>query len=263
MTTLLKSVGDQGANQPDDVRTVQGLLNAQAAALKFALLPISGTVDAATLAAIRLVQSKLMQMPAPDGLISPGGGTWRTLIAGRAAGAAWWQANQARFPNSTALADLDPAFGPKAIAFIQALRNAGATVNISATRRSKVRAYLMHHSWDIAHGLERAAEVPDEPGCDIIWDHGDEARSRKGAQEMVDRFGIAFRPSLASRHIPGLAVDMTITWNGTLQVRNATGQTVAVPQPANHSNPVLHGVGASYGVIKLLTDPPHWSDNGH
>jgi hypothetical protein len=28
-------------------------------------------------------------------------------------------------------------------------------------------------------------------------------------------------------------------------------------------NPVLHKIGASYGVIKLLSDPPHWSSDGH
>jgi uncharacterized Zn-binding protein involved in type VI secretion len=25
----------------------------------------------------------------------------------------------------------------------------------------------------------------------------------------------------------------------------------------------LHAVGASYGVHKLVSDPPHWSDDGH
>jgi len=28
------------------------------------------------------------------------------------------------------------------------------------------------------------------------------------------------------------------------------------------SNPVLHTVGAYYGVFKLLSDPPHWSVDG-
>ncbi|MDB5964086.1 MAG: hypothetical protein JWQ72_586 [Polaromonas sp.] len=32
---------------------------------------------------------------------------------------------------------------------------------------------------------------------------------------------------------------------------------------AGYAYTPLHGVGASYGVFKLVSDPPHWSDNGH
>ncbi len=28
------------------------------------------------------------------------------------------------------------------------------------------------------------------------------------------------------------------------------------------NNSDLYSVGASYGVIKLISDPPHWSDDG-
>jgi len=28
-------------------------------------------------------------------------------------------------------------------------------------------------------------------------------------------------------------------------------------------NTALHGVGAGYGVHKIVSDPPHWSDDGH
>jgi hypothetical protein len=80
---------------------------------------------------------------------------------------------------------------------------------------------------------------------------------------MVDLFDIVFQPSLASRHIPGLAIDMTISWSGTIKVRNASGKDVALSTPVDDTNTTLHGIGASYGVRKLLSDPPHWSDNGH
>jgi hypothetical protein len=178
-------------------------------------------------------------------------------------GAAWWQANQANFPNSSSVATLDPAFRPKVEAFLAALNAASAHVTVSATRRNKARAYLMHFSWDIAKGLAAPSAVPAEPGVTIKWDHGNLAQSKAAAQEMVDLFGIAFRPSLTSLHIVGQAIDMTISWSGTLQIKNKSGATVSVGSPHDGMNPILHQVGQSYGVIKLLSDPPHWSSTGH
>lgn len=32
---------------------------------------------------------------------------------------------------------------------------------------------------------------------------------------------------------------------------------------AGAGNVMLHGVGAGYGVLKLVADPLHWSDDGH
>ena len=80
---------------------------------------------------------------------------------------------------------------------------------------------------------------------------------------MVDLFGIVFQPSLTSRHILGLAIDMTIDWAGAVKVRNAADNEVSLSSTSDGTNTALHGVGASYGVFKLVSDPPHWSDNGH
>jgi hypothetical protein len=33
--------------------------------------------------------------------------------------------------------------------------------------------------------------------------------------------------------------------------------------PRNGGNASLQQVGQSYGVIKLVSDPPHWSTDGH
>ena len=30
-----------------------------------------------------------------------------------------------------------------------------------------------------------------------------------------------------------------------------------------HTERDLHSLGASYSVLKLSSDPPHWSDDGH
>ena len=57
---------------------------------------------------------------------------------------------------------------------------------------------------------------------------------------------------------------MTIRWTGTLDVENAKGRIVVVSDaPRNGSNQALWAVGASYGVRKLASDPPHWSADGH
>ena len=270
MTVLTAAVGGGGVNREVDVRAVQALLNRHVAALGATPLAESGLADERTLAAIRLFQSQVMRLTAPDGRVDPGGRTWLALngtavgaASSQLSGAAWWRANQAAFPNSAEVSALEPAFAARVTAFLGALRTAGASVEVSATRRNKIRAYLMHYSWRVAKGDVRPAEVPGEPGCSIVWNHGDDARSLRGAKEMVDLFGIVFQPSLTSRHILGLAIDMTIDWAGAVKVRNAAGNEVSLSSTSDGTNTALHGVGASYGVFKLVSDPPHWSDNGH
>ncbi|NMV39582.1 hypothetical protein HGR00_16830 [Ralstonia insidiosa] len=81
---------------------------------------------------------------------------------------------------------------------------------------------------------------------------------------MVAAYGIVFRPALSSRHTEGLAIDMTIRWSDMLRITDAAGTVVAIENsPRNGGNSALHTVGASYGVKKLLSDPPHWSEDGH
>jgi hypothetical protein len=263
------SVGKGGVNDLADVLVVQHLLNAWLGATGQPLLPTSGNCGPQTVAAIIAYQGKALAMPRPDGLIGPGGKTWTQLAAGTGtkpplSGADWWNANQAKYPNSAAIADLVQPFRDRVTAFVTAMRDAGATVAVSATRRNATRAWLMHYSWCVAKGSVAPKDVPATPGCTIVWDHGDLAASKAGAQQMVDLFGIAYEPSLTSRHIEGRAIDMTIGWTGTLKMRDKAGATRKLDAPrtgdANHD---LHIVGASYGVIKLLSDPPHWSDDGH
>ena len=270
MTEIAQSVGDQGSNREADVRIVQALLNLHALALGLAPLGLDGKPSPGLVEAIRRFQLRRVRLSGADGKIDPAGRTWRVLqassqpgVAANLSGADWWQANQASFPNSELVSALEPPFAAKVGNFIAALKAGGASVSVSATRRNKVRAYLMNGSWMVAKGLTLAAALPAEPGCNIVWNHGDEATSRAAATEMLDLFDIVFQPSLTSRHILGLAVDMTIAWAGTVQVKNGAGKTVALPPPANPTNPTLLALGASFGVLKLASDPPHWSDNGH
>jgi len=274
VTGIAGSVGRDGGNRDPDVRIVQDLLNAHVAALGLPLLDVDGDAGENTVKAIEAYQRRVLGAASPDGRVDPGGRTWQALERGtgvpqpagpaQQSGATWWHANQAKYPNSNRLADLANPFRAKAIRFTDALREAGARLGVSATRRNRIRAQLMHYSWKVSHGTLAPSAVPAIAGCAIEWDHGNLASSRRGAQEMVDLFGIVFEPSLTSLHIEGRALDMNVGWDGTLRVREADGGMRAVGAPRNgNENRELHEIGAGYGVHKLLSDPPHWSDNGH
>ena len=178
----------------------------------------------------------------------------------------WADANA---KNSDRIDDLAEPFKANVVAFKKALTDAGAKVTVSATLRHPKRAYLFHWSWLIALGKAKPSAAPAMAGVDIEWDHGDDAKSKAGAQEMVSGFGLAVppkstnAPALTSNHIAGKAIDMTITWTGDLLVKNRNGTVATVPFVSNpNSNTKLHLVGETYGVKKLKTDAPHWSVDG-
>jgi len=275
MSKISGSVGIKGKNLPADVGMVQAMLNAHVAHLGLRTIVVDRIIGPQTIRAIEEFQRRVVRLGRPDGHVSPDCRTFLALVGRNAAlptspagsnnlsGKAWWHANQSKYPNSAKIADLADDFRPKLQAFVAALEAPGATVAVSATRRNKVRAYLMHYSWDIFKNLVMPSAVPGQSGVTIIWDHGDLAKSKAAANEMVSLFGIVFRPSLTSRHIEGLAIDMNISWSGTLAIKNKDGTAVSIEAPRDGSNTTLHKVGKSYGVIKLLTDAPHWSSDGH
>ena len=75
-------------------------------------------------------------------------------------------------------------------------------MKISATYRHPTRAFIMHYAWAIAKGQTKAATVPKLAGLDINWDHGDDAKLQKAAQDMIGSqgFGMAFGAVLKSNH---------------------------------------------------------------
>lgn len=262
------SVGSGGVNERADVIVVQHLLNAWLRAQGEPLLQADGDAGARTLAAITTFQRRVLRSPTPDGRIDPGGRTWSTLSnwsppVALLSGASWWRANQGKYPNSARVADLTSRFREKVTAFLDALEDAGARVTVTSTRRDPRRAQLMSASWRIARGELDADQAPSILGVPIAWQHSTPSRSRAAAQEMVDLFDIAYEPALGSLHIEGRAIDMTIDWAGTLRIRDRAGARHAIGAPRSGSdNRDLHRVGASYGVLKLLSDPPHWSETG-
>jgi len=179
-------------------------------------------------------------------------------------GKEWWRANQASYPNSQEIDDLESGFRSKVEDFIGSLRHAGAKVRVTSTRRDPIRAHLMHYSWEIAYGEVDPKDVPKRGGLDIEWDHGDLEKSRKAAEEMVKLFRMAHIAALNSNHIRGTAIDMNISWKDTLvMTRPAPLLTRIASRPRTGQNRELHKIGANvFGVRKLVSDRPHWSYNG-
>ncbi|MDO6388420.1 hypothetical protein [Uliginosibacterium sp. 31-12] len=186
-------------------------------------------------------------------------------------GAQWVE----RFPTSAATSDLADGFREDLESFVAALRSAGATVTISATLRPPERAYLMHWSWKISKQDQDPRTVPARAGVNIDWVHNDAAGvysasvSKAAATAMVNAYGmqsLGVAPSLTSRHIEGNAIDMSISWTGTLSIINASKKTVAIATtPRTGMNTKLHEVGATYSVTKYNgsgSDAPHWSTDG-
>jgi uncharacterized Zn-binding protein involved in type VI secretion/D-alanyl-D-alanine dipeptidase len=189
----------------------------------------------------------------------PAPGTASPISTAELSGSQWIS----RYPTSTSAYDLISPFREHVDAFIAALQAGGASVSISATLRPPERVYLMHYSYAVAGGTDPSS-VPPMDGVDIDWVHRDSSgnpdlpESQLAAQQMVNGYGIAYPPALSSRHSEGRAIDMTITNFSGKTFTNGSGTNGAV---ANQGD--LEALGSSYGVIKLRSDPPHWSDDGH
>ena len=170
-----------------------------------------------------------------------------------------------RFPGSNAIDDLDPNWRGRVWAFVSAMQNGGARVDVQATLRPPERAYLMHWCWMIANLAQAPAAVPPLAGLAIDWTHGGDIKAaRAAATAIVDGFALQVLPSLTSRHTVGRAIDMSIAWTDRLSLRDFDGNLhYILTSPRDGTNPELAKVGASFGVIKLVGDRPHWSDDGH
>lgn len=175
-----------------------------------------------------------------------------------------------RYPTSNSVTDLIEPFRTSVQKFLAALAKAGAQVSIAATFRPPQRAYLMHFSFLVSKGTVAPADVPPMPGVDIDWVHRDAAgnpdlaASRDAAAAMAAGYQIVFAPALTSRHTQGRAIDMDISWDGTLKMISANGvDAPIITAPRTGGNKSLQKIGAGFGVVKLATDPPHWSDDGH
>src|SRR5687768_6710821 len=81
MATISASVGHGGENRPEDIRTVQKLLNEHSMP-PLRALDVDGHAGEKTIAAIRHFQSTKVGLKRPDGRVDPGGETLRMLVDG-------------------------------------------------------------------------------------------------------------------------------------------------------------------------------------
>jgi hypothetical protein len=105
------------------------------------------------------------------------------------------------FPTSTSVDDLADPFRRCVVRFLNALRDAGAQVEISATYRPPERAYLMHYAAMIGQGQDPAV-IPPMAGVDIEWCHGGDINAARAAAEaMTKRYGAA-KPGRVDKRSP-------------------------------------------------------------
>jgi hypothetical protein len=128
----------------------------------------------------------------------------------------------------------------------------------------------MHWSYAISAGEVEPEDVSRQSGVEIEWVHkrsngaADLPASRAAAAAMAHGYEIVHEPSLKSLHIFGKAIDMSITWDGTLKIKQRNGTRKAIRTlPRSGLNHDLWALGATYGVHKLASDAPHWSSTGH
>lgn len=109
-------------------------------------------------------------------------------------------------------------------------------------------------------------------GVNIKWDHPTLEASVQAARQMSTGFGIGglsanTAPSLNTLHMSRQAIDMSISWTGTLNIANEDGTITAINTgPRTGMNLQLKAVGLTYGVKKFVggvADRPHWSTTGH
>jgi hypothetical protein len=191
----------------------------------------------------------------------------QTIGNGQRSGADWKAVADANgWINSVEFSALDATWGPRAEAFVNGLRAAGAQVRIEAGLRHPNRAFLMHYAWGVAKAKYTPAQANTAcrgRGIDIEWDHGNTNASRAAAQALVDAFDLVRQASITSNHIRGLAIDIvisdlpsSITMNGrTYSTRQGASSTAAAESVAP--------IGKAMGVIWYgPSDWVHWSHNG-
>ena len=164
---------------------------------------------------------------------------------------------------STSLEDLSFPFRNSAKAFAKAVTDSGATIEIANTLRPPERVHMMHYSFRVAREGLAPQNVPPFAGIEVDWVHYTPALSLKAAEDLVNAYEIAYRPSLMSNHTIGRAVDWNIEWTKPIKIKDIDGNLVTIDQPRNgFENGDLWAIGEGYGVYKLDVDAPHWSFDG-
>lgn len=203
----------------------------------------------------------------------------------RRSGKHWKAIADEKWPGSTSVDKLSDAFRPKAQAFLAMLEANRISYDISATLRPKERSYLFHYCLEVSSGRMKAKDVPSLEGVDIHWDHGDDAKSKAGAEEMASAFGLVGIAAHPSNHNSGDAMDMKLDFSkNTKDAKNEltykvgdkdvtrtikiddeakVGESATGKQIAGIGDRELSKAGADFGVKRAIDkDIVHWSLTG-
>jgi hypothetical protein len=166
---------------------------------------------------------------------------------------------------------------------VEQLRAQGAEVYVNSTVRSPERGYLMWGAFVLSRAesqrdLEATAERLDRANREwglevsITWRApGDWRATRESAREMADTYQVVFateRGARASSHYGGRAVDLVaLDLPRRVVLQAPDGARQAFDLSGNHETldlsltpALIEWVEAHFGLEKLRSDYPHWSD---
>jgi hypothetical protein len=206
----------------------------------------------------------------------------QTATTQELSGAQW----VSRYQDPRSLDALNDDFREDATAFVQALRDAGATVTINSTVRPPQRSYLMYWCTRIAsaanpEAVAAQAQADTGPGSvadEIRWSHGNAARTKAAAQAMKNGYGIGSVVARRSNHNGGGAMDISISWSQRLTIRGKNGEEIrstaasgVIRKATTSPDRGILAAGRSYGLMNYHDpsrgavrgqDGVHWSRTG-
>ncbi|HET9458320.1 MAG TPA: hypothetical protein VFO78_13320 [Candidatus Limnocylindrales bacterium] len=201
----------------------------------------------------------------------------------RRSGAHWKQIADDRWGGATPdIAELESSFGSDLTAFLDMLAANNITYVLESAYRPPERSYLFHYCVKVWKRKIAPKDVPPMAGVDIVWDHGNDAASRAGAEALANAFGLVGVAAHPSNHNAGTAVDMKLDFSGnatntltytkngktiTRRIKTDDEARVGVKAKgksiANIEKRELSKAGADFGVKrKVDSDIVHWSRTG-
>jgi peptidoglycan L-alanyl-D-glutamate endopeptidase CwlK len=174
MSEILRSVGKNGANLRSDVETVQTLLKAKG----YDAGIVDGRCGNGTIGAITKFQGTFMAKP--DGLIDPGGGSWRRLSGTGAASQTTnapvvtsWGGDSSQWSHEKKIASMFPAMRPKVEAVLAALRARSFQPKIVFAWRSVAVQLELYRKGNTSvkfsfHNAQKKDGTPNAYAVDVI-----------------------------------------------------------------------------------------------
>jgi peptidoglycan L-alanyl-D-glutamate endopeptidase CwlK len=174
MSTILRSVGKNGGNLRTDVETVQTLLKAKG----YDPGIVDGACGNGTIGAIKKFQGTFMSQP--DGLIEPGGGSWRRLSGSGAVSQTTnsptlteWGGDSSKWSHEKKIASMFPDMRPKVEAVLAGLRERGFQPKIVFAWRSVAVQLELYRKGNTTvkfsfHTAQKKDGTPNAYAVDII-----------------------------------------------------------------------------------------------